>query len=153
MNKLMLLGVSALTFSSVSFPQTLQVHSVLVLTEDGDAEPVASGVKAKIGGTLRYQVTEGTEADLWIDTFIVQNYWRMLRCGSQLTCMSAPMKPLSDKVYLKHCRRYIRFEASEKEYSSLEANPVCVPRPRRQERRSHHGVRHPIKLLRSDICR
>jgi hypothetical protein len=62
-----LLGVAVLTLSSVSLAQTPQAHSVLVLTEDGDAEPVASGVKAKIGGTLRYQVTEGTEADLWID--------------------------------------------------------------------------------------
>ena len=65
MNKLMLFA-AALTLSSLSSAQTPQVHSVLVLSEDADAQPIASGVKAKLGGTLRYQLKEDI-GDLWID--------------------------------------------------------------------------------------
>jgi hypothetical protein len=59
-------SVVALVCVSTSGPQTPEIHKVLILAEGPDAEPIASALRSKIGGTLRYQLSED-DGDLWID--------------------------------------------------------------------------------------
>jgi hypothetical protein len=64
--KVVALGVLALASVSASMAQT-KVRRVYISSENAESEPMVSAVKAKIGGTLRYQQSAENNADLWID--------------------------------------------------------------------------------------
>jgi len=66
LTKAVFLGVLALASVSASMAQTPKVRRVYVFGEDAESEPMVSAVKAKIGGTLRYQLEDGNRAELWI---------------------------------------------------------------------------------------
>jgi hypothetical protein len=65
--KVVALGVIALASVCASRAQTPKVRRVYISSENAESEAMASAVKAKIGGTLRYQQSTENDADLWID--------------------------------------------------------------------------------------
>ena len=71
MSKVVLLAIAAAVFCTISSAQTPQVHKVYVFAGSSESDSVVSSVKAKIGGTLRYELAD-TFADLWINILCVK---------------------------------------------------------------------------------
>ena len=72
LTKAVFLGIAALMLDAVSAAQTSQVRRVYVSSDNAESEPIASAVKAKIGGTLRYQLGDDNHAELWINILCFQ---------------------------------------------------------------------------------
>ena len=96
-----LVGVLAVVCVSTSGPQTPEIHKVLILAEDADAGPIASALKAKIGGTLRYQLGEDN-GDIWIDIQCVKTQvsGRVTGSGCVATYTYHPKALTATSLYL-----------------------------------------------------
>lgn len=75
-NIMPLIAMTALTSLSANpatAPQQPRVHKVLVLPEDTEAVPVASALRARIGSTLRYELGDDDDSDIWVDIQCVKD--------------------------------------------------------------------------------